>query len=574
LQLDIQRHLCSKEYDCMLQEIEGMLALIVHHEVAGHHISLALLSHPPFLALPEFFLVNPTQHGKLAHVTVTSSQLTFGSVCVNTPDSVSINFDCPLLVVEESLKRHLSLLNSALSDPDWNRSELLREFYSNWLFLCGDRLSKPLLVNCSDPDLQRLDVYEPVNGQKYGIESHYVVHPSDTSISRLNDIQLSLTQANRTIAGKAIIVPIELLEPAPSPLESVYKWYVKTLQSLPNNTKTQLQQKYGQWRDKNYWVIFTAKTTEVERTWFAVKLTGKAKKALPTTSEKLSQWKLEAMPVRIFNQNNVVKRGGGNLSLSTKRVGVVGIGSVGSEIAHKLSAAGVRDLVLIDPEKYEIDNLYRHLLPQHFIDENKSAAMAYQIHRQFLWSNATFRASNLLTLATETNLEAYDMLIIAIGNPTQERFFKQYLLDRGINVSTVNCWLEGYGVGGHAVLDVAESAGCLLCAYVFPESGARGLSSNLNFIESNQVVMKSIAGCGDQFISYGAVNSAQTAIMASTLAIRYLEGKQTTSCKVSWKGPDDDALAEGVKLTHRYYQFNRSLESLPLIDEDCDICNG
>ena len=154
-----------------------------------------------------------------------------------------------------------------------------------------------------------------------------------------------------------------------------------------------------------------------------------------------------------------------------------------------------------------------------------------------------------------------------------ERFFKQYLLDNKIDVTTLNCWLEGFGVGGHAVLDISGKDGCLLCAYVDHTDGSRGLQSNLNFIEANQDVMKSIAGCGNQFISYGAASSAQTAVMASSLAIRYLEGKQTDSCKVSWKGDDDDAQAENIKLTHRYYQFKESLKRLPLLDEDCDVCS-
>ena len=87
------------------------------------------------------------------------------------------------------------------------------------------------------------------------------------------------------------------------------------------------------------------------------------------------------------------------------------------------------------------------------------------------------------------------------------------------------------------------------------------------------VTMKSIAGCGEQFISYGAASSGQTGVMTANLAIRYLEGKQTESCKISWKGNDDDAIAEGIKLTHRYYNFKHSLENLSLFDEDCDVCS-
>lgn len=275
----------------------------------------------------------------------------------------------------------------------------------------------------------------------------------------------------------------------------------------------------------------------------------------------------------MFNQENVVQRGGGSTALADKKVVVVGIGSVGSEIVHKLAAAGIRHLHLIDQETYQIDNLHRHMLPQAYIDMPKSMGMVYQCHAQYPWSNASYSYETLVEFSQKYTLDSYDLIVIAIGNPTHERFFKQYLLENNIDITTLNCWLEGYGIGGHAVLDVSGAKGCLLCAYVDLANDARGLQSNLNFIEANQDVMKSIAGCGNQFISYGAASSAQTAAMASSLAIRYLEGKQTDSCKVSWKGDDDDAQAENIKLTHRYYHFKESLKKLPLFNEGCDVCN-
>lgn len=52
---------------------------------------------------------------------------------MNVPDAVSVNFECPELAFEESLKRHVSLLSQALTDSEWNTKELLREFEAGWL---------------------------------------------------------------------------------------------------------------------------------------------------------------------------------------------------------------------------------------------------------------------------------------------------------------------------------------------------------------------------------------------------------------------------------------------------------
>ena len=566
------RYLTEKGFDCKTSDFLGKEVVTVSLNISGHEIKLMLIMQDRFLSLPQFRLLEPSKFGRLAHVNIERIEgVELGVVCVNAPDSVSVNFDQPLLLIQDSLDRHVALLESVITDPDGNERELIREFYSNWLFLCNSG-QKPLLINFSQPILQRVDVYEPIEKMQYGLHSYYVAHPSDSEISELSEIQFAIRERDRKVAGKAVVIPIDCLKPAPSNTDSVTEWYLHTINSLPDGRLRQLREQFCQWRDNCYWIVFTAITIDNNRTWFAIKLDCDNKKALPLTSEKIVDWRVSPISVRVFNQENVVQRGGGYISLTDKKVAIIGIGSVGSEIAHKLTAAGIRHLHLIDPDIYQIDNLHRHMLPQAYVDMPKSMGMVYQCHAQYPWSDARYSFESIEELPNKYSLGSYDLIVIAIGNPSYERFFKQYLLDSNIDVTTLNCWLEGFGVGGHAVLDISGTDGCLLCAYVDHSSGSRGLQSNLSFIEAGQDVMKSIAGCGNQFINYGAANSAQTAVMASSLAIRYLEGKQTESCKVSWKGDDDDAQAENIKLTHRYYHFKESLKRLPLLDEDCDVC--
>lgn len=574
MSLKIQKHLCELGFECIPDMLFDNICLFVILKIDKKDIKLVLFNEEPFTAMPRFFLLDPKRYGKLAHVMLSKVKgIILGSICVNDRDSVSVNFARPELAVEESLKRHHALLESAITNEEWNERELLREFYSNWLQIC-DLYEKQLLVSCADTSLQRLNVYSPIVDVKYGINSHYLVEPKDKTLSAISELRYSAKNTKRAFAGKAIVVPIATLKPAPNLDESLEEWYLQTIQELPEVTKISLQH-FGQWRDKNYWVIFTAVTIADDRTWFAVKLTSTVKKTLPTTLDKFNGWKIKALSVRMFSHENVVSRGGGNPSLKGKRVALVGAGSVGCEIAHKLSAAGVSDLTIFDSDVYTMDNLHRHILPQSFVEYSKSAALTLMLHNQFIWSDATYSLKELLNIHENNNyLSNYDLIIIAIGRPTHELLFKQYLLDHEIDIPVINCWLEGFGVGGHAVLDIPESKGCLLCSYVCQESGRRGLNSNLNFIEQNQNITKNIAGCGEQFITYGSVCSAQTALMATDLAIKFLEEKIIDSCKVSWKGDDFDANEEKVSLTHRYYKFDSSLNRLPLLDRDCDVCNG
>ena len=267
-------------------------------------------------------------------------------------------------------------------------------------------------------------------------------------------------------------------------------------------------------------------------------------------------------------------RSGANLELEEKSVLMVGCGSVGGEIVYKLGAAGIGKMVLCDPDIYTIDNIYRHVLSDHFIDCNKALALSLELDSKFPWIKTQYELRKLLDLRNTNYLNSFDLIVIAIGSPTHERLFHDFLVQNQIKTPVINTWLEGYGIGGHAVLDLQNANGCLRCAYVDLQTGARGLSSNLNFLDPDQDLTINHAGCGELFLPYNSINAAQTALIATNLAIDTLLGNVTSSSKVSWKGDCSDATSHGFSVTHRYTCFDKSLQILPLYNEDCDICHG
>ena len=44
--------------------------------------------------------------------------------------------------------------------------------------------------------------------------------------------------------------------------------------------------------------------------------------------------------------------------------------------------------------------------------------------------------------------EFWHLVVIAIGSPTVERVFAEYCRQEDVGVPVINCWLEGYGIGG------------------------------------------------------------------------------------------------------------------------------
>lgn len=541
-------------------------------QIEGLAVELLHFPENKYSELPTFLLKNPESYGQLAHINF-NKNLGIGTICVNDQDSVSVNYEQPFLAVQESLKRHIKILHKGLTDPVWNKSELLREFYSNWINICNSN-SKNLVCASADGRLEEMQVLSPVSGKNYGFGSLFLgITASASELSDFSYIHREKKKSKRVVIGSAVVVPLNNLSPAPSTQEELDDWYLNAINSLPVADNKAFIEKHTLKRSKEFWIVFNGETPS-GRTWFGLHIQCKKKRTLPIKKSSLGQCKITPISVRTFNKERLMPRSGASILLSDKSVLLVGCGSVGGEITYKLGAAGVGELSLCDPETYSLENIYRHVLVENYFGLLKSRALSYELEIKYPWIKVKGYPDKLLDLKDTKIFEGLDLIVIAIGSPTHERLFHDFLVENKINIPVINTWVEGYGVGGHATLDIPGSKGCLRCAYVDQDNLTRGLASNLNFFEVNQDLTVNHAGCGELFLPYSAISAAQTALIASDIAVRYLDGRIVESSKISWKGDDTDAVNKGFILTHRYKMFNESLKVLPLYNEYCDICNG
>lgn len=567
-------HLASCGYQVSATEFCLIPAINIQCSIAGHDITLLHLKSEELTGMPSFYLKSPKEYGRIAH-TLEDKTFDVASICVNVPDSVSINFEVPELVFEESLKRHISLLESCLSDPQWNEEELLREFLAGWNHI-QDQKYDDFLCLSDKGEFELLNILPPKRGTKYGLNSCHFGIPQDykqkSDFSVVNDHLSNRGKPN----GIGCIVPLQSLIPAPWQNADLKEWYLQILDLISPDLFDSLNRTLGQTRDHSFWLVFNADTLS-GKTWFGIhfllKNSTKGKKCLPLNLKNLEFWDLKAMNVRLFNKDRVMPRSGAIQELQNKKVLLIGCGSVGSQIANQLSSTGIGHLTLSDSDSFSLDNLYRHSLPASYISWPKTWGLKSELTKKYPWLDVEVMSSELLSLRYENILNTFDLIIIAIGSPTQERIFHDYCVRNSIETAVINTWVEGYGIGGHAVIDIPDSKGCLRCAYVDPIDFSRGLASNLNFLKPNQKLTKNLAGCGNAFLPYSNLSALQTALVSSNLATKFLLGQLHTSSKVSWKGSDIDVIQAGFHLTDRYSVFSKSLETLPLLNSGCDLCN-
>ena len=535
-------HLLPSKYDVQFKKNSDQGYLLLKTLILGEEVTLVHYCVSEFEGLPQFCLEEADKYGVLAHVLPDKEKGT-GSICLNAPESVSVNFDRPELAFEESLNRHFDLLGKALSNPEWNREELLREFASNWVLdfssICG------VLLCASAPGrLEEVSIVDAARAKKKDLLPYYMaVSEKDNDLIRSHYMQGKSNQRQEKAIG--YVIPLASVEPPPQYNDDLGEWYIDALNRIVPERQGEFKRCYTQFRSNQFWIVFNAPTPS-GITWFGLRLKCDVKKTLPIKKEKITGWHFQKFIVRIFNKESIMPRSGANPILDRKKVLLIGCGSVGSEIALMLGSAGLGHIDLADPDIFQISNIYRHTLSMYWLNYFKSLALSVDLKARFPWINTGYSSKRLLSYRNTINAKEYDLIIIAIGSPTHERLFHKFLQENKVNIPVINTWLEGYGIGGHATLDIPISKGCLLCAYVENATGIRGLASNLNFFEADQDIAINYAGCGELFLPYGAISSAQTALIASDLAIHYLEGKITESKKVSWKGDSTEALEQGI----------------------------
>ena len=445
--------------------------LLVDFVVRGRTVTLAHTFPDELLCLPKFHLLPGHGFGKLAHV-LTEENCESGEVCIADASSTAVNADQPELAYRDTVEEHVRLLTRLIEDPAYNQEEQLREFEAHWEMLCNAAGEGPneLFVAWDGDKAEGLQVKPlPADSSTDLRKRPIALAGTLANDSRLASVRDSAGWRTRQAVGKALAVPLSDLEPAPTPQDDLLAWYFRTVDHVDSAGRRELKRLHKK-NSREYWLVFSAPIPDGE-TMFALRWQAPSQRPLPMSVEEVKAGRWTATPhrVRSLSRRSLVPRGGGSLDLGSKSILLVGSGSVGSEVALRLTSAGVGHLTVSDPDKFSEENLYRHTLSVKDIGRPKTEALAKEIARKHPWAKVTHWSKRLEDLRKPAELRSFDLVVIAIGSPNVERAFAEFCSQEAIDVPVINCWLEGYGIGGHAIMAVPGTKGCWHCAYMDPD---------------------------------------------------------------------------------------------------------
>lgn len=523
-------------------------------------------------SLPSFHLVDRLKYGALAHVAWSEGD--YADICYGTKDTFSTDFHDPNLVAWAALKKAVSILEKSLKDEAYNREELIREFAGVWRFHCKSKKKRIVCLAEPTDNICELTIRSEIQKSSSVLGEYFFATCSENnSCNATNYFSSSFKAKGRRAKGKGVLVPIKpLLEP-PFPNQNISNWWIEQLQVLPELVRSDLKKLSRRRKSREFYIICNA-VVGSDIIWFAIKCVSNTRKNVPVRPSKVTGWSLEAINLDVISKDILVPRGGGYTGLNDCKVCLVGCGSIGSYIADMFASSGTGYLTLIDDDSYQIENLYRHQLPATALFGSKVGMLKMTLESKYPFLSVETEKKKVLQIKEASFYKQFDIIVMAIGSPSHERRFNEFLRENTIETPVVYTWVEPYGVGGHAIAVLPGKRGCLACAFIDNESDEPALHPNVSFIQTGQKILESIGGCGTEFIAFSSTDAVQTAVIATKLAIRVINGEVVESTVVSWKGKSDMASKKIISLTHRYWHLKSSMDDLPLSRESCVVCNG
>ncbi|WP_046180578.1 E2/UBC family protein [Domibacillus tundrae] len=559
------------------------------HDVEGKEVIIQVALPERFpTEKPMLFLKDPKSLGFLPHLEKD------GFICYSHDEGLLLDESNPSGIVKEAFKRADKTLKDGLNQE--NDDEFLNEFEVLW-----SRQENKREVDCL---FSPGDTFEEVRVLlDESSNKTIIVNKQDEKTSRHLNVFYKRNVEKEFSLYKGIHIPFRKNSKVKPPTYWSF-WSMKQLReivsrNITSSTKKQLQSHLAKMKIKNQdklFLFFSIPIREGERVFFGVLLENfKRKKHLKTPYPfshplKKIQCSFSMIPLSVkrHNQEYLLNRTQGQNQLMGKKAVLLGLGSLGSRIAMELARAGVTSFLFVDNDVIDIDNIYRHELGGNslyvrsndkYFKMSKTEAMKRKLLEQFPSLDIDYEMTDVLELSEEEkqNILNSDIIISALGSSTVELALNKEFYGRKDSPPVLYTWIDPMGLGGHALLTNNKSKkGCFRCLFTHIQDNSILIPNRASFAAPNEVFIKTIAGCDSVFTPYGSLDALQTAVLASRLAVKSLQGKEIGNPLLSWKGEADDVLAYGKAVSTRYsFTTEQLYESRYKYQvENCPVCGS
>jgi molybdopterin/thiamine biosynthesis adenylyltransferase len=479
-----------------------------------------------------------------------------GKVCLYQKEGILIVKDL-LGITVQSINKLIKLICDGIEEK--NKIDFISEFSSYWLLLPESKVARSMISQ--DNNTREIKVIYDKNENIYlaDIEKDFAIY------NKKNNTIYNAWYIN--IVSNKYIFP-------PDWRNSLTIEYINCLFSMIN-TKNRKKinkkiKKYIKNKDKIL-LMFNIEQPNKVRCSSAVVLTNYVFNDNNMTFSRCEK----IIPLTIISSNRefLCERGGGNTALKDKKVLVIGCGSLGGYLISEISKSGINNIDIVDGDKLEENNIYRHILGFEYIGKYKSFAIQEYINKNIPFIKIKSYQSNVEESLENFDLDfkKYDLIISAVGNHNLNRWLNSYIFKENINVPLIYVWNEVLDIGSHISYIEKNNAGCYECFF----ENDYEIYDRTSYCQRGQNYTKNIFGCGSEFMPYSSSLSLKTVSYCIDIIKQYFENKIKENFLVSIKGDNYYYKKNGYVESDRYIKQQDIISKVSGIDylnSSCGVC--
>ena len=261
----------------------------------------------------------------------------------------------------------------------------------------------------------------------------------------------------------------------------------------------------------------------------------------------------------ILTMNRLKKRSDGSEYQpgSELRLGVAGIGSLGSNLIFFLNTFDKPELRLIDSDDLKIENTGRHFLGFEYTGLKKTLALKSFLQLQTPLQKITSRENSIINVCQkETDyINQLDFLFVCIGKTNIEKWIGQAIESGLITIPVFFLWVEPYLAGGH-------------CLYIYPGSKSfnsyfdeddfflNNVISKKDYENNNPLLKLKEASCQTSFVPYSSFSVVMFLSNLFPIISEIITHKKSKSKSYSWIGNIQYVIEMGIELSSKIQMNN------------------
>jgi molybdopterin-synthase adenylyltransferase len=508
-------------------------------------------------SLPIVFLMPPDAFGMIPHLEED------GYICYTQTEGLLLNATDPIGILYDAVDRSIAVLEAGISGE--NHMDFMDELPFYWRRIAQQTLLG-FLSEHSEP--RRVYIYNHKGSDQF------VANSLDAVEAFFNRKEKALREMTRR---SALYVPLKEGSFIVPP-DSKSLWQPKDVnQFIWSNLSPKNRKIFARLRQKSQnFIILGVPRPSGGRTLIGIDFANIQRNQSRVQVGTLNLPK--PIAIERYDSDYLLPRGGGQPDLTRFRVLLIGCGAVGGYVAQNLVHTGIRYLTLIDPDVLSRENTFRHYLGMSALEQPKVTAVKHDLERRFPYLSISAIRSSIEDAIQQNlvNLCNFDLIMVAIGNPTVELYLNQHFHQQKRHLLVTFTWLEPYGIGGHALLTQTGQAGCLQCLFNGASDPDCPLHNRSAFAAYGQSFDKDDLGCGRSYMPFSAMDAQATAEKAVRLSISGLLSQQEGNPLSSWKGDSHAFIQAGFKLSPRYQQTAEQLyeNQYNYVNDNCPVCRA